>query len=1008
MKRNKILKRLFPLLLFIFTNSINEARSLTLQESIPSNGQESVGYEFLFDKGESERRYGRFENAVVFIENSLLAARQLDDPFKQSQSLFSLGLLYWNLGQMDKSDIYFQDALTFLTDGVSEFKARVLDCREIYALYRQGKESRIQGHYLDSVNAFNQAIDLAEKIDSPEHLVKCLRQLGATHWEWGAEEKFYSANIRAMSIAKSIQHRMEEGRCAYNVGLYFSNSLEYSQALRHYEDALQIFRSSDNLTDVSSCLTNISDIYIQLGNYDKALEYMNEVLRIDRDMEDVQYVAMDLNNIGVIHRKKGLLLKREEDLNLALMAFEESLIAARSIQDIQTEIKCLNNMGTVYTDLGSYSKAIECLSLGLRKAEDCDAQDEVTKILVNIGILHYKQGQFQKSVEALHRAIDLARQSEEENSLWEAHAKAGDALKRLNEYHLALDDYKKSISVIENLRSKIQMEELKASFLGADDRIDSYYNLIDVLIKLSEIESDKNYDGEALHYVEKAKARAFLDRLELSQIDISTGIDKTLSNKEEELLKAIAGFNSRLIEPGLSQEERSELFERMKGSEEELEAVKRKMRISNPVYTGLRYPQVVNVREAQALIRDEKTAFFVYCIGGDSSYAFVVEKDRYSIFQLPPAERIRTSVKSYLQIISDKDSRNFDLGYSLFSRLVLPGLRPNIERILFVPDDILHYLPFETLISRQNNSRWLIQDYIVSYVPSITSLREIRLREGLEKNRLQKDILAFGDPHFNSVNEEEGYAVFPVRNLMENRRLSRLVYSQQEIDGIAALFRKSRTDIYTGEEATEERLKNSKLENYRTVHFATHGFVDHLSPARSSVVFTVAENSVEDGFLQMREVFGLKFNADLVTLSACETGLGQFIRGEGIDGLSRAFLFAGASSVLMSLWAVNDQASSQFMQRFYSHLASAQTSVDALRMSKLEMIQSNELSHPFYWAGFVISGEADKVIFPPRRHKWLVSFFLIAAVLGGVILIPIMKTLLAPLSSASCDSIPTR
>ena len=1004
----KILKKFFPLLLLIFGFSLISANPLVIQDVIPLIGRDSVVYENLFDKGEEERAGGRFEEAVSFIEESLQAARVLDDPLKQARSLSSLGLLNWNLGQMDKSEAFFKEALSFLVDSRSELKERVLDSLEIYRLYSLGKDRRSEGLYQDSVNTFNLAIDLAEKIDSPEHLVKCLRQLGVTHYEWGAHEEFYVANIRALSIAETLHHRTEEGRCSYNVGLYFSNSLDYSQALKHYEEALQIFRSSNNVHDESYCLTNISDIYIQLGNYDKALEYLSEVLRIDHELEEVQYVAMDLNNMGVIYRKKGLLSKQEEDLNRALKAFEESLVAARNIQDTQTEIQCLNNMGTVYTDLGLYSKALECLKLGLKKAENFGAQEEVTKLMVNVGILHYRQGQYLQSVEALHQAIDLAQQIHDDNSLWEAHARSGDALKKLNEYHLALDDYKKSISVIESIRSKIQLEELKASFLGADARIDSYYNMIDVLAKLSEKEPDKNHDRDALYYVEKAKARAFLDRLELSQVDIQSGVDKELLDKEDELMEAIAGFNSRLIESNLTQERRSELFEQMKGSEGELEALKRKMRIANPVYAGLKYPNVVTVEEAQDLIRDEATAFFVYCIGGESSYAFVIEKNRYRIFPLPPVEQIRSSVKSYLQIISDKDSQDFDLGYRLFSTLVQPGLQMKVKRIIFVPDDILHFLPFETLVSQNESRRWLIQDYIVSYVPSITALREIRLREELENARPRKNLLAFGDPRFNSGSEDEGYAVFPVRNMTENMRLSRLEYSQPEVEGISALFRKAEKDVYTGEQATEEELKKANLTDYRVVHLATHGFVDNLSPARSAIIFSMTENSVEDGFLQMREVFGLKFNADLVSLSACQTGLGPFIKGEGIEGISRAFLFAGASSVLMSLWAVNDQASFQFMERFYIHLTSAQTAVDALRKSKLEMIHSTALAHPFYWAGFVISGEADKVIFSPRRNKWIVSFFVLAAVFGFFLLVPKKKSVLSPLAPPSCDSIPTK
>ena len=224
------------------------------------------------------------------------------------------------------------------------------------------------------------------------------------------------------------------------------------------------------------------------------------------------------------------------------------------------------------------------------------------------------------------------------------------------------------------------------------------------------------------------------------------------------------------------------------------------------------------------------------------------------------------------------------------------------------------------------------------------------------------------------------------QNTRDDFRLSRLEFSQTEVENIAALFRKTRCDLYTGEMASEARLKKSNLADYRVVHFATHSLIDNRFPARSSIVLSLKNPSPEDGFLQMREVLGLKMLSDLVVLSACQTGLGRFIEGEGIDGISRAFLFAGASSVLMTLWAVNDQASYQFMHRFYTFLKMADGVEVALRRAKLEMIDSNSLSHPFYWAGFVVSGAGDKVLFSRSRRNWAYPLLMVLVLVIGFML----------------------
>jgi CHAT domain-containing protein len=191
-----------------------------------------------------------------------------------------------------------------------------------------------------------------------------------------------------------------------------------------------------------------------------------------------------------------------------------------------------------------------------------------------------------------------------------------------------------------------------------------------------------------------------------------------------------------------------------------------------------------------------------------------------------------------------------------------------------------------------------------------------------------------------------------------------LKYSGFEIDRISSLFKKRKRKIFRREEANKEQLMNHSLDDYKIIHFATHSIIDEKIPARSSIVLTLDEDLTQDGFLQMREIY-----------------LGEFIKGEGIEGINRAFFYAGASSVLMSLWAVNDQASYQLMERFYLHLRSSDSIMSALRKAKLELIDSNTLSHPYYWAGFIVSGKADEVIFPNQMNKWLFFgiFFLLAA-----------------------------
>ena len=203
----------------------------------------------------------------------------------------------------------------------------------------------------------------------------------------------------------------------------------------------------------------------------------------------------------------------------------------------------------------------------------------------------------------------------------------------------------------------------------------------------------------------------------------------------------------------------------------------------------------------------------------------------------------------------------------------------------------------------------------------ISSLYELIDRKKENGLKRSMELLALGDPYFGSLEtEENGEDILKGFFSTNNFSLYRLEYSGIEIEKIGALFPANKKTIFERESASEDQLKNHRLEDYKILHFATHSLIDDKKPDRSSIVLSLDSDQKEDGLLRMDEIYNLNLNSDLVTLSACQTGLGQLIRGEGIEGINRAFFFAGASSVLMSLWAVNDQATYQLMERFYTSI----------------------------------------------------------------------------------------
>jgi CHAT domain-containing protein/Tfp pilus assembly protein PilF len=934
----------------------------------------------LFLQAEQFRLNGEFEKSLKFFEKSLYEAKKGADEREQCEVYFKLGLIFWNIGQLKKSMTHYEDSLSLAKKlNLKTIQNKCQIALEIHEHYKRGKDSRALGELQSSIENFEKALNLAKKLKSKEHELKCLLQLSSTYWMLNKSKDFLLLNEQALSIARLINHKKQEGICLYNIGYYYYEFDNYSKALSFYEEALIIAQLLLNKEDESDCLNNIGITYEKIGNYDKASEYLAKALHIYEQLKDDGSISMVFNNMGTTYRTKGLFSKAKEDFLKALKYFEDCLSLAKKSHNQITEVQALNNIGTVYTDLGNlsdelahYYDALKYFQSAHVKAKEINDEEAKGMTLTNIGIVHSNLGNIEESTKYYENAIDLALEIEGNKILWEAYLELAKVYEQQEKFNEAIERYKASIDTTEKIRSRIVLENLKAKFLGTDKRIEAYHRLINLLVKLFHDTKKNEYAFEAFDYLERAKARAFLDSLELSRVDISEDIDAEFVNKEKELEKNITSIYSKLLATELTLENRNSLHEELKNYENELDSLKREIRKESPAYANLRYPEIITLNETQKNLIDTKTAIFAYSLGQENSYAFAITKNDLKIFQLPGRDNIKNKIQDYLKVITDKDNRNFQLGNELFNNLVLPGLDKNIKNIIFVPDDILHFLPFETLLTDNEKNGWLVKDYQIAYAPSISSLREIIEHKKSNKQKPRMDLLAFGDPSFGTFETgNNGTNIFEQFFSSRSFDFFRLEFSGLEIDQISSLFKKKK--IFRRNEASEDQLKNHNLEDYKIIHFATHSIINESRPDRSSIVFTLDEDPAEDGFFQMREIYKTKLNSDLVTLS--------------IEGINRAFFYAGASSVLMSLWAVNDQASCQLMERFYVHLRSSESIMNALRKAKLELIESDPLSHPYYWAGFIASGKADEIIFPRTSSNWIFLGAFLVLVFGAIMIL---------------------
>jgi len=407
----------------------------------------------------------------------------------------------------------------------------------------------------------------------------------------------------------------------------------------------------------------------------------------------------------------------------------------------------------------------------------------------------------------------------------------------------------------------------------------------------------------------------------------------------------------------------------MRLAEEEYLALLSGIRTENPGVFSLLEPSPIRLENVQTELLDDRTAIVEYFLGEKTSFGLVIHTEGAEIFPLPRRESVATMLRAYLKLLSDPPQTSFR-GHSAARRIydvffapadaVLPS---RTENLIIVPDGILYYLPFETLVSPVGRTsaedEYLIQRFAIAYAPSCSSLFSLMKRE--KTNSKPFRFLAFGSPAIDRNGNESRDPLLPcgiTQELYINQgfEMVPLPHSGKEARQIARLFGREQRRIFLRKAASEGAIKNLPLQDFTIIHFACHGFLDERSPFRSALVLSRDVNGAEDGFLQVREIYNLNVRAELVVLSACQTAKGTMESAEGILGLPRIFFYIGARSVLTTLWRIRDRTTARFMTRFYQKLVEGHGKAQALRLAKLEMIGS-KYAHPYFWAAFVLNGE---------------------------------------------------
>jgi CHAT domain-containing protein len=856
---------------------------------------------------------------------------------------------------------------------------------QIDQLITQANEQlNVKGNFKEAEETSKQAVELGQKLGDKARTMKALLYLGSAVYFEGRLPEALDVFQRTTALAKEIGNRKGLSRALNNTAGVLGELGRFEDSLSYLYQCMAVARELNDLNMQYTALANIGDLYIVLGDADKAEAPLLESLRIAPLLKNSDMVR-DPVKVATEHSLMhlGLMEATREHYQVALKYFAGA--RATNPENPEFMIEMLPSMAGIYEKLGESQKSMELLQEGLKIAEKANS-GSYPSLMSDLGNSLESLGQLSEALATQERALALVRKSGgNPESEWRIESRIGHVDRVLGRNQEALTHYQNSVNGLEHLRASVLNTESGRASILARSRA-AYAESADLLV-------DLHREGEGLEVAERGRARAFLDMLTLSRTGLADELTSEQREHENAILARISAEQKELWKenstPNGEKKHKSELA----AAENELETFHLEVRQGNPRYASIHYPQPASVRRMQEDLLDSQTVLVEFLLGEKRSLVWVVSKDKLTVGVLPPRKEIEDEVTTYRKALTEKISaltltRSLSeierTGQKLYGSLLQPveNVLAGARRLVIVPDGTLGYLPFETLalptphgVSGKSRPTYLLEKFSIVYGPSASALVAVQGMNREQGERL-KTLLAFGDPIVESPagptkkgaeltrslsTEPESKPEETVSEEYAERgfSFSKLPYTRAEVLGISKLYPADKRQVYLGPQAREETVKTEKLEDYRYIHFASHGFVDENQPARSGILFSRDSQSTEDGVLQMGEIMRLKMNADLVTLSACSTGLGKLVTGEGMLGLTRAFFYAGARNVTVSLWNVNDFSTSALMKAFYENLNRGLSKSAALRQAKLTLLRGKEAvwHHPYYWAAFVLVGE---------------------------------------------------
>jgi CHAT domain-containing protein/lipopolysaccharide biosynthesis regulator YciM len=902
----------------------------------------------LFIKGiESEKRENAISRreAIRYLEQALTHWNTLQDREKQLWTTINLANIHLKLAEPNIAGNFNKQALS-IAQGLNNGEIEAIVLESIGRQYFQ------QGELDRALENFNRSLELRSSNDRYGKALS-LSGIGSVYRSKSEWTKALTYFNNALSIFKYLGSIKHEATTLINIGRTIFPLKDTQGALNTLTQGLNLARKIRSKEAEAYALRSIGNIYEEIGEWDRSIEAFNRALRLLHELGDKHGEGYSLHHLGNIYRESD---KQEK----ALETFKEVLKIRRETGDKAGEYRAIQAIAAILINLKKPQEALNQLNSILPFIRDHGDQAMQASVLNSIGSAYSLLGIFDKALEYHQKALVMRRAIGNRRTEAKTIYGIAEIYHKLGNYDMARREIEYAIETIESFGATISSPDMRAAYVSTVYQYQDFY--IDLLMKMHERRPSEGFDVVAFQASARARARSLV---------------------------------SMLMESGISFQNRIDTSQVIEGSNKQ----------TTTSYSELIDPVALNLEEMQQML-DSDTALLQYALGNKRSFLWVLTNSSFTAYVLPKSEDIIKTGHRFYQSITARtletpsrlkekrwrsiidSERKLSQTTNELSQILLKEAAPQLlgkNRLVIIPDSILVYIPFSALYLPKSNIPLIMEKEIIS-VPSMSVLSV--LRNNYKKRRpAPKRVAIFADPIFTkddwrvtskvkltsknisepktikSSSDIRSLRLDPVETGFEDREpleLSRLPYTRD----LAEFIIKSTTDeevmMALDFKANRSLAISGELEKYRMIIFATHAQINHIHPEQSRLVLSVVKENGEhqDGFLKLSDIYRMRLNAQLVVLGACETGLGKDLRGEGFIGLTRGFMYAGAATVLSSMWKVDEEFTVELLKRFYKGIDAGKRASTSLREAQISMWnEKKKWKHPYYFSSFILQGD---------------------------------------------------